>query len=121
MLFHAIPAQLNSNASRYRVGSVISGGRVERLTTQLSILRESMAVNVAVHSNDPSAGLAMHINPDCFKLYCGDTGLFVTLAFWDADYTSNSLYAKLLGDKLTADVGYVISIPRARFDRRIYA
>ena len=107
MLFHAIPAQLNTNAMRYQVSSVISGSRAERLTQPLSILRESMTVNVALHSNDPSAGLTMHVNPDCFKLYCCDTGLFVTLAFWDSDYTSNILYSKLLGDKLTADVGYV--------------
>ena len=107
MLFHAIPAQLNTNASRYQVGSVIEGGRTDRLTTPLSILRESMTTNIAYHSNDPSAGLAMHINPDCFKLYCGDTGLFVTLAFWDADFTSNVIYQKILNDKLTADLGYV--------------
>ena len=66
-----------------------------------------MATNVAEHSNDPSAGLAMHVNPDCFKLYCGDTGIFVTLAFWDSDYTDNVIYKKLLSDALTADVGYV--------------
>lgn len=107
MLFHAIPAQLNSNASRYQVSSVIEGGRTDRLTTPLSILRESMTSNIAYHSNDPSAGLAMHINPDCFKLYCADTGLFVTLAFWDSDFTSNVIYQKLLADKLTADLGYV--------------
>ncbi len=107
MLFHAIPAQLNTNASRYQVSSVIEGGRADRLTTPLSILRESMTTNVAYHSNDPSAGLAMHINPDCFKLFCGDTGLFVTLAFWDSDFTSNVLYQKLLTDKLSADLGYV--------------
>jgi uncharacterized protein len=107
MLFHAIPAQLNANASRYQVGSVIEGGRADRLTTPLSILRESMTTNIARHSNDPSAGLAMHINPDCFKLYCGDTGLFVTLAFWDSDFTSNDIYRKLLSDKLSADLGYV--------------
>ena len=68
MMFHAIPAQLNTNASRYLVSSVIEGGRAERLTKALSILRESMTTNVAYHSNDPSAGLAMHINKDCFKL-----------------------------------------------------
>lgn len=107
MLFHAIPAQLTTNASRYQVGSVIAGGRVDRLSTPLAILKESMATNVAMHSNDPSAGLAMHINPDCFKLYCGDTGLFVTLAFWDSEFTENIIYNKLLSDKLTADVGYV--------------
>lgn len=107
MLFHAIPAQLNTNASRYQVSSVIEGGRTERLTTPLSILKESMTTNIAYHSNDPSAGLAMHINPECFKLYCGDTGLFITLAFWDSDFTSNVIYQKILNGKLTADLGYV--------------
>lgn len=107
MLFHAIPAQLNTNASRYQVGSVIEGGRVDRLAKPLSILRESMTTYVAQHSNDPSAGLSMHINPDCFKLYCGDTGLFVTLAFWDSNFTSNIIYQKMLNDRLTADIGYV--------------
>ena len=107
IMFHAIPAQLNTNASRYLVSSVIEGGRADRLTKALSILRESMTTNVAYHSNDPSAGLAMHINKDCFKLFCGDTGLFVTLAFWDSDFTSNVIYQKLLTNKLTADLGYV--------------
>ena len=107
MLFHAIPAQLNTNASRYQVGSVIESGRADRLTTPLSILKESMTTNIAYHSNDPSAGLAMHINPNCFKLYCGDTGLFTTLSFWDTGFTSNVIYKKLLTDKLTTDLGYV--------------
>ena len=44
---------------------------------------------------------------DQFKLYCGDTGLFVTLAFWDDAFTENVIYQKLLSDKLNADVGYV--------------
>lgn len=92
MLFHAIPAQLNTNASRYQMGSVIEGGRADRLTKPISILRESMTTNVAYHSNDPSAGLAMHINKDCFKLFCGDTGLFVTFAFWDSDFISNVIF-----------------------------
>lgn len=107
MLFHAIPAQLTTNASRYQVSSVIEGSRADRLETPLSILRESMTTNIAYRSNDPSAGLAMHINPDCFKLFCGDTGLFVTLAFWDSDFTSNVIYQKFLIDKLTTDLGYV--------------
>ena len=66
-----------------------------------------MTVNIAYHANDPSAGLASHINRDQFKLFCGDTGLFVTLAFWDDKFTENVIYQKLLSDKLKADVGYV--------------
>ena len=106
-LFHAIPAQLNSNASRYQVSSVVGGGKIDRLKEQITILKDSMTVNLAYHANDPSAGLASHINKGQFKLYCGDTGLFVTLAFWDDSFTNNVIYQKLLNDKLNADVGYV--------------
>lgn len=107
MMFRAIPAQLNTNASRYKVSSVIEGSRVERLQSQLSILKDSMTAVVATHSNDPSVGLSLHQNPDMFKLYCTDTGLFVTLAFWDNDSTENTIYEKLLNDKLSTDLGYV--------------
>ena len=106
-LFHAIPSQLNSNASRYQVSSVIEGGKLDRLREQINILKDSMTANLAYHANDPSAGLASHINRDQFKLFCGDTGLFVTLAFWDDAFTENVIYQKLLNDKLKADVGYV--------------
>lgn len=106
-LFHAIPAQLNSNASRYQVSSVIEGSRVERLQEQIAILKDSMTTNIAYYANDPSAGLAQHISIEQFKLFCADTGLFVTLAFWDEGFTSNTIYQKLLSDKLRADIGYV--------------
>lgn len=42
-----------------------------------------------------------------YKMFMGDTGLFVTLAFWDKDVTENVIYQKLLSDKLSADLGYV--------------
>lgn len=40
-------------------------------------------------------------------MFVGDTGLFVTLAFWDKDITENVIYEKLLSDKLSANLGYV--------------
>lgn len=40
-------------------------------------------------------------------MFVGDTGLFVTLAFWDKDVTENVIYEKLLSDKLAANLGYV--------------
>ena len=42
-----------------------------------------------------------------YKMFVGDTGLFVTLAFWDKDITENIIYQKLLSDKLSANLGYV--------------
>ena len=40
-------------------------------------------------------------------MFLADTGLFVTLAFWDKDFTENIIYNKLLSDKLDANMGYV--------------
>jgi len=40
-------------------------------------------------------------------MFVADTGLFITLAFWDKQVTENIIYQKLLSDKLSADLGYV--------------
>ena len=52
-------------------------------------------------------GLPLSEDKSRFKLYVGDTGLMVTLAFWDKRFTENELYDKLLRDKLPANLGYV--------------
>ncbi len=68
---------------------------------------ESMVVNIAYHANDPNVGMALHHSTNNFKLFVGDTGLFVSLAFRDKSFTDNNIYNKLLSDKLPADLGYV--------------
>lgn len=107
MLFDAIPAELNKNASRYQVSSVIEGEKEERVREILADMQDSMTVFIAYHANDPGAGLSLHKDPRRYKLFLCDTGLFVTLAFKDRDFTENELYEKLLSDKLSADLGYL--------------
>jgi hypothetical protein len=106
-IFHQIPAQLNSNANRYQAWSATDGTRNTTLAEIISEMKESMVINMAYHANDPSVGLSMHLDLGKFKMYVGDTGLFVTLAFWDKTSTDNIIYQKLLSDKLSADLGYV--------------
>lgn len=106
-MFRQIPAQLTSNANRYLAWSATDGKRNSELAKIISEIKESMVVNMAYHANDPSAGMALHQDPDRYKMFAGDTGLFVTLAFWDKKFTDNMIYHKLLSDKLSADLGYV--------------
>ena len=106
-IFHQIPAQLTSNANRYLTWSATDGTRNTILTEILSEIKESMVVNMAYHANDPSVGMALHQDPNKYKMFAGDTGLFVTLAFWDRKFTDNTIYNKLLSDKLSTDLGYV--------------
>ena len=106
-IFRQIPAQLTGNANRYLAWSATDGTRNSALAEILSEIRESMVVNMAYHANDPSAGMALHQDPNKYKMFAGDTGLFVTLAFWDRKFTDNTIYHKLLSDKLSTDLGYV--------------
>ena len=106
-IFRQIPAQLTGNANRYLAWSATDGTRNSALAEILSEIRESMVVNMAYHANDPSAGMALHQDPNKYKMFAGDTGLFVTLAFWDSKFTDNTIDHKLLADKLSTDLGYV--------------
>ena len=106
-LFMEIPAQLSQNKSRYKPYSVLSGVSAEKLFEYLKCLEGSKTVLFSYHSNDPNVGMSLTKDISKFKIFCTDTGLFITLAFWDKDYTENIIYEKLLSDKLPANLGYV--------------
>lgn len=106
-IFSAIPAQLARGTRRFAVGSVIDGARPGRSESIFADLEDSKTVNFAYHADNPSVGMALHADFDYFKLFIADTGLFITLAFMDREFTDNEIYRKLLLDKLPADLGYV--------------
>lgn len=107
LLFLAIPSELTKNASRYQVSSVLPNTKPDRILGIVGDMKDSLTVNIAYHANDPSAGLSMHEDISRYKMFIMDTGLFVTLAFMDRDFTENIIYEKLLSDKLDADLGYL--------------
>ena len=106
-LFDAIPAQLNKNASRYQVSSVLNGERAENILESIAELKDSKTVLVSYYTNDPNAGMSNNKDLGKFKLFLSDTGLFTTLMFKDRDFTENIIYEKLLNDKLSANLGYL--------------
>lgn len=107
MLFNAIPAELNKNASRYQISSVMKGKRANSVLEQIAEMQASKTVNVAYHANDPNVGMSNHKDLTRFKLYIADTGLFTTLIFQDRDFTENIIYEKLFSDQLGANLGYL--------------
>ena len=107
MLFDSIPAQLNNNASRYKVASIFPNEYAERILPLIAELESSKTILLSYHVNDPNIDLSANINPEKFKMFVCDTGLFVTLMFKDRDFTENVIYEKLLNDKLGANLGYI--------------
>ena len=89
------------------MSAAVEGSRIDRLEETIYDMADSMVVNLAYHVNDPNVGMAFNRSDRIFKMYVCDTGLFVTLAFWDKKFVDNVIYEKLLNDKLSANLGYV--------------
>ncbi len=107
-MFMSIPEQLTRNVSRYIPSAVVGSAHDEvKMTEMLHALEESKTVNFVYQCNNPNVGMSLTRNDNCYKLFLADTGLFVTLAFWDKKFTDNIIYNKLLNDKLDANMGYV--------------
>lgn len=70
-------------------------------------LIDSRTVLPCYNTTDPRVSLSLTKDLESYKLYIADIGLFVTLIFIDRPVTENDLYAKLLSDKLPANLGYL--------------
>lgn len=106
-LFMSIPSQLTNGTHRFQPNTVIARTRAEQIDSLIFMMQDSKTVNVCYHANDPNIGLDLSSNHSAYKIFLSDTGLFVTLAFWDKDFPDNIIYQKLLSDNLGVNLGYV--------------
>ena len=106
-IFRAIPSELYKNSTRYQITTVLGRINSDSIRGLIEMIEDSKTVNIAYHSNDPNVGMELTSDKSSYKMYVCDTGLFVTLAFWDKKVTENIIYQKLLNDKLEANLGYV--------------
>ena len=106
-LYHSIPAQLAKDTRKYRI--VTATGKKNNTKTEelLYELIDSKTILPCYNSTNPRVSLADTKDFSSYKLYLSDTGLFVTLMFIDRPVTENDVYAKLLSDKLPANLGYL--------------
>lgn len=106
-LYHAIPAHLAKDARKYRITTAIGKRNNTKAEELLYELIDSKTVLPCYNSTNPRVSLTDTKDFDSYKLYLSDTGLFVTLMFIDRPVTENDIYAKLLSDKLPANLGYL--------------
>lgn len=106
-LYKEIPSQLSRASNRFKPYSILGNLGDNKLLEMLKDLEDSKTTLFSYHSNDPNVGMSLTKDVSKYKIFCADTGLFVTLAFWDKDITENIIYQKLLSDKLGTNLGYV--------------
>lgn len=106
-LYHGIPAQLSKDLKKYRITTALGKRNNTKAEELLYDLIDSKTVLPCYNSMNPGVSLSDTKDFDSYKLYLSDTGLFVTLMFIDRPEIENDIYAKLLSDKLPANLGFL--------------
>lgn len=106
-MYHSIPAQLSKNVKKYRISTALGKRKTSKDENLIHDLIDSKTVLPSYNSTDPRVSISHTKDLDSYKLYIADTGLFITLMFIDRPVTENEIYAKLLSDKLPANLGYL--------------
>ena len=106
-IYRSVPAQLSKGGKRYRVSTAIGKRKTSKDENLVYELIDSKTVLPSYNTTDPRVSVSLSKDLDSYKLYIADTGLFVTLMFIDRPTAENEIYAKLLSDKLPANLGYL--------------
>lgn len=106
-MYESIPSQLATNKKRYMISRATGKRKTKKDVERMADLLDSKTVIACYNTYNPSITLAQTKGDDTFKLYLSDIGLFTTMIFKASPNTDESIYSKLLGDKLSADLGYL--------------
>ena len=104
-IFDGIPGRLAQKEKKYRLASLGKNARRRDYEDAFVWLDDAMVVNTCLNATDPAPMLAASADHETQKLYMGDTGLLVTLAFWERRHAENSLYRAVLFDKISVNEG----------------
>ena len=106
-IFNSIPAQLASGSKRFVISKATQKKKTSKDEELFFELINSRTVLPCFNVSDPSVSLKQTSQIDNFKLYLCDVGLFVTMMFNDSEKSNLDIYAKLLRNKLDANLGYL--------------
>ena len=107
-IFDNIPGQLSQKEKKYKLSSLSKEARMREYEDAFVWLDEAMVVNPCFNATDPAVGLKLSEDHTTQKIYLGDTGLLVSLAFQDSSYMDNELYRDILLDKLNINEGMLM-------------
>lgn len=106
-IYASIPSQLALKRNRFKITEATKSRRQIKDEERLFGLIDSKIVLPCYNVAQPGIALAQTRDPETFKLYISDIGLFTTMIFDGGKGLSSDIYKKLLSDKLSADLGYM--------------
>ena len=107
-VFDGIPSQLSRHDRIYRLSSLGKNARFRAYEESFFWLDDARIVNVAYNCTEPNIGLKISSDRNTLKLYMGDTGLLVSLAYDESDETRGEVQRLILYGKLEANLGMIM-------------
>lgn len=107
-IFDQIPSQLQRHEKKFRLSDMKQGARMRDYERAFFWLSEAMVANICYGATEPSIGLNLKLENSVLKCYMADTGLLMSMAFDENLIMRESLYKKLMMDKLEMNAGMLV-------------
>lgn len=105
-LLKELPFQLQQNAKTFKTYEIFDNNGIIKKNT-ISVLEESMMVNVCYALSNPKPDLNLYKNPNKFQIYMNDVGLLNTMIFQNGDDPDDELIRAVANMKLSTNKGYL--------------
>lgn len=107
-IFEEIPSQLQKHEKKFRLSALDTGAAFRDYDDAFFWLADARIVNICYNCTAPNVGLRLNMERNTLKCYMADTGLLISHAFDEGGHTPNSLYQKLILNKLEVNEGMLV-------------
>lgn len=107
-IFDQIPSQLQKHEKKFRLSEMKASARMRDYENAFFWLNEAMVANICYGATEPSIGLNLKLENSSLKCYMADTGLLISMAFDENQIIKDTLYKKLMMDKLEINQGMLV-------------
>jgi len=104
-VFDEIPSQLTKKEKKFTLASISNTARFREYENAFLWLADAKIINPCFNSTDPNFGLNLSSDRTTLKCYMADTGLLVSQALNDTEFTTNEIYRAILLNRLSINEG----------------
>ena len=107
-IFDNIPSMLQKHERKFKPSEIKKGSKSRDYGESLFWLQESMTTNFCFAVSEPEISFSFVKLENRLKIYMGDTGLLLSMAFEKHEMQKQELYRKILLNKLEFNKGMLI-------------
>lgn len=107
VVFKIIPEQLSKRNAAFKFSLIEKSARYKNYIDAVDFIAESMIGNACLNVSAPDTALELNADRSNFKLYMGDSGLFVT-QMMNFHGNGRNLYKEIIFDKNSMNLGMLM-------------